>query len=291
MPTIKGYRVFALAVLVLVSFLPDAGAQISPGSNYSNDVELYSRYIPTRTAREQSGSVGISESDFNYDYQLKAFGQLPIDFSVNSQYFDINNSTAVFLPSHLTAVTTGIETTVPFFNLDRTYFHLGVFPSFYGDNWTFGSQEFRIPSKYYFIYKLNDQWVFLGGAAVYPDYDTTVSPIIGVIYKPNDKLTCFFVTDKQKISYALTERFTLFVEGGEKTDDEYIFTENTTKNAVLRYSEGHLGTGVKFKINENADVSLSGGEIFMNMFKYLDGNGKVVLNNGPYVELKAEVKI
>jgi hypothetical protein len=175
----KKCGVFAMAVLVLTLSLPDVGAQESPGNNYSNDVDTYARDIPTRSAREQSGSVGIIESEFNYDYQLKAFGKLPVDFSINSQYIDINNSTSVFLPAHLTGVTTGIETTLPFFNLDRTYFHLGVFPSFYGDNWTFSSANFRIPSKYYVIYKLNDQWAFVGGAAVYPDYDTTVSPIIG----------------------------------------------------------------------------------------------------------------
>jgi hypothetical protein len=81
------------------------------------------------------------------------------------------------------------------------------------------------------------------------------------------------------------------VGAGEKTDDEYIFNMDTTKNAVLRYTEGHLGTGVKFKINKNAEISLSGGAIFMNTLKYLDDNGKVVLKNGPYVELKVEVKI
>ena len=281
----------AFTALVLLSFSPDVGAQLNPGDDFHNDLETYGRYIPSRSAKDQSGSVGIIETESNYDYQFKAFSQLPVDLSINSQYIGINNSTAVFLPAHLTAVTTGIETTLPFFNLDRTYFHMGVFPSFYGDDWTYSSRNFRIPSKYYAIYKLNDKWTLVAGAAVYPDYDTTVSPILGFIYKPNDKLTCFVVSDRQNISYALTDRFTVFVEGREKTDDEYIVTRNTTKDAVLRYTEGHLGTGVKFKINKNTDISLSGGEIFMNTFKYLDDNGKVVLKDGPYVELKFQLKI
>lgn len=281
----------AFFVLFVVSFLPNVGAQQAPGDDFHNDIDTYGRYIPSRSAWDQSGKVRIIDSELNYTYHLKAFGKLPVDLSVGSQYISIDNSTSVFLPAHLTGFTTGIETTVPFFGLDKTYFRAGVYPSFYGDNWTFEAANFRIPSKYYAIYKLSDQWIFVAGVAVYPDYDSTVSPIVGVIFKPNDKLTGYFVSDRQNISYALTDKFTLFVEGREQTDDEYIFTNNTTKNAVLKYTEGHLGAGVTFKINKNAEISLSGGEIFMNTFKYLNTNGKIDLKNGPYVELRFQVKI
>ena len=77
------------------------------------------------------------------------------------------------------------------------------------------------------------------------------------------------------------------MEGWDKTDDEYIVTRDTGKDAVLRYTEGRFGTGIRYKINKNSEISLTGGEIFMNTFKYLDNNGsKVVLKNGPYVELR-----
>jgi len=289
--TKKGFRVFAVAFFVLLSYLSVAFAQQNAEFDYTHALDTYARFIPSRSAWDQPGSVKITESEFEYDYQLKAFGKLPVEFSVNSQYIGIDNSTAVELPAHLTGFTAGLETTVPLFGLKQAYFHAGVFPSFYGENWAFGADHFRIPSKYYAIYVLNDQWTFVGGAAVFPEFDTTVSPVLGVIYKPNDKLTFHFVTDTQRISYALTDKLTLFVEGHESTDNEFIVTRGAAKKVTLEYNEGHLGTGIKFKINKYTDITLSGGQIIFNSLKYLDGNGKVVVKNGPYVELRVQVKI
>lgn len=279
------------AVFVWVSFLSDAGAQEKAEYDYTQEVDTWVRDIPSRSAEDQSGHVGITESEFEYAYQPKLFGQLPVKLSIDSRDMWIDNSTAVDLPSHLTGVTAGVETTVPVFTLEHAYFHLGVFPSFYSDNWTFGSENFRIPSKYYFIYVLNDKWTFVAGAAVYPRYDTNLSPILGFIYKPNDKLTFYLVPDRPNVSYALTDRLTLFAEGWDKTDDEYIVDRGTAKNVTLKYAEGHLGTGIRFKLTQDAQIILSGGEIFNNYLDYLDGNGKVDMKNGPYVELRFTMKI
>src|SRR5580704_16506391 len=111
--TNKGCGALVFAVFVWLFFLSDAGGEQNSEYDYTQKLDTYARYVPSRSAQEQSGKVGIIESEFEYAYQLKAFDKLPVKFSIGSQYIGINNSTAVKLPAHLTAATAGIETTLP----------------------------------------------------------------------------------------------------------------------------------------------------------------------------------
>lgn len=279
-----------LLTIITLSFLSDVYAQETASDDYYNEIDSYVRYLPSRSTESQSGKVQITESEFKYDYQFKAFNQLPIELLVKSQYIGINNSTAFDLPAHLTGVTTGIETAVPLFNIEKAYFHVDVRPSFFSDEWTFRSSDFRIPSRYSVIYKLNDRWIFIGGVAVYPRYQDSVAPIVGFIYKASDKLTFDMVPERYNVSYALTDKSTLFIEGGDSFN-EFNVTRDNTKNVILRYTEAHLGGGIRHKINRYIEASLSAGEIFDNKLKYRDTGEKIKLKNCPYIEFRIQIKI
>jgi len=71
-----------------------------------------------------------------------------------------------------------------FFNLERTYFHVGVFPSFYGDDWTFHSDNFRLPSKYFVIPPAQRSMDVLGWAAIYRTMTLRCLQSSGVIISP-----------------------------------------------------------------------------------------------------------
>lgn len=256
-----------------------------------HEIDSYVRYMPARSVQAMSGEVEVTESSSEYGYGFKVCGKLPVKLSLDTQYIGIENTlTNVGLPAHLNGLTTDLETTLPFFKFDNTYFRLGVSPSFYDDDWNFESSSFRIPSRYFLIYRPNQRWTFIGGAAVYPDYENQILPILGFIYKPNERLVFNLVPKRPNISYMLNERATLFAEGGGAYNSEFEVSRGNAKNVVLRYKETHLGAGVKFRINKFIETSITGGGVFNRSLKYRDNQGKVSVKDGAYAEFRVEIK-
>lgn len=254
------------------------------------ELDSYIRYIPNRGVNALSGKVAIMAASSEYSYALKAFDKLPVEFSLDTQYIGIENTTGVELPAHLMGLSTGIETTLPFFKFNQTYLRVKFSPSFYGDDWSFPASSFRIPLRSFLIYQPNDKWTYILGVAVYPDFENKVWPILGFIYKPNDKLTFNIVPERPNISYSFNERVTLFLEGGSSYD-EFEVDKDNLKNVVLSYKEIHLGTGIKYKFNKFIQTSISAGGIFNRSLKYRESLGKVNIKDSVYTEFRVEVDL
>lgn len=249
----------------------------------------YLRYMPSCEIKAGSGRIKIIEAGAESGYKFKAFDRLPVKFSVGNRYIGIENTTSTELPAHLTEVVTDFETTLPLFDVENTYFRLGISPSFFGDNWQFNPSNFRIPFRLVFINLFNEQWTFLAGLTVYPDFEKEIWPVVGFIYKPNDKITFSITPKRPNVSYLLNEKTLLFIEGGGSVS-EYEVAKDNLEDVVLKYKELHLGTGIKYRINEYLQASVTAGCIFDRYLKYRDSLGKVSVKNGAYTELRLESK-
>ncbi len=258
---------------------------------YHHQLDSYARFMPSIGAKSQSGKVGIISSASEYNYQIKAFDKIPIEFGVISKYVGIDNSTAVKLPARLTTVSFGAETTLPFFNFDKTYFTIGIAPSFFTDNWNFRSESFHLNQRYFMIYQPNEKLTLICGVDYTPGFKAPVSPIAGLIYKPNNKLTFALIPPNPEIAYALSDKWTVFAQGGY-VGDEYKVTQNNLKNVVLDYNELRAGAGVRYSLNKNIEGSLAIGSVFNHSVEYRqDSLGKVTLNNGFYSEFRLSISI
>jgi len=256
----------------------------------SHEIDSYVRYIPSRPVEAIPGEVKIVESGAGYSYEFKAFGKLPVKFSIGNNYIGIENSlNIVELPAHLVGLATDIETTFPFFHFNKTYLRMGVSPSFYADDWDFPASSFRMPQRYFLIYQPDDKWTFFYGAAVFVDFQYEVLPVLGFIYKPNDKLAFNVVPNKPNITYLLNDRLSLFAEGGSSLNKEFEVTRGNAKNVVLRYRQTHLGGGIKYKLNQYIQASISTGGMFNRRIEYRDNQGKVSIKNGMYTEFRVKI--
>ena len=255
-----------------------------------SELDTLIRFMPSRGAEAQSGSVGLVVSESEYNYQFNAFGKLPVQLGVGTQYIGINNSTSVALPAHLTTVSFGGNVTFPFFNLDKTYFRIEATPSFYTDNWNINSKTFRIPINTFAIYQPNDTWTFILGMHFFPSgvLNSKIGPVAGLIYKPNDKLIFNLVPPKPNILYMVNDKLGVFGEFG-MTDEQFLVTKDGQKNVVLLYNENRLGTGVLYKFNKFLESTFSVGAVFNGYMKYKESLGKVVLKNGLYTEVRTEL--
>jgi len=281
-----------LAVLCFGFFYSAAKAEtaLEEPKNY---FEINSRnvYMPSRSLASQPGKISIAESYSEFSHEFKIFDKLPLTLSLEDEYIGIGNSgVPVKFPAHLTGLGVGVETILPFFKVDKTYFRIKVIPSFYTDNWSFYASAFRIATESCFVYRASDKLIFMLGAAVYPDYESPVWPIIGVIYRPNDKLSFDFNIDEQSISYKINRLLTVFTEGGFNYD-EFNVRRSGSKGTVLRYEESYAGAGIRIKFAKFAEASISGGTIINQYLRYHDGSGRADIKNGPYVALKVQMDI
>lgn len=267
-------------------------------NNSSSEINSYIRYIPSSSAVSQGGKIRIIQSGIEYSYDFKAFGELPVELSLNPEYINMNNSTAVKFPARLTKLSFGFNTTVPLFNIKGTYFYMELDPSFYGDDWNFGSSNFSFESCYTVIYKPNERLSLVAGLEVNPVYRYPlpsalhaypVSPVLGFIYKPNDKLMFNIVPDAPTVSYTFTDRVTLFIQENDSLERYYVTRDNA--RTKLNYSQSYLSAGVKFKINKFIETSLAMGNVFRQILKYTDSTGKIATRNGLFTEFRIEAKI
>lgn len=251
-------------------------------SSYRNDFRT--------GAKAQQGSVGISKTDNLIKYEFKAFDKLPIELTLYNRYTSLDSTLSnLSLPANLTEFSTGIQTTLPLFKFDKTYFRLGVEPSFYSDSWDFEPSGFRIPSYYTVIYQPNPKLTLLCGVYVFPDSQDPVLPILGFIYKPNDRLSFNIVPRRPNINYDLTKKISVFAEGSFAIDNEYEVKFDNTRRAVLAFHETYAGTGIKYKFNKYVEASVSGGGTFRRRLKYDDSLGKVNLKDGGYASARVTV--
>jgi len=252
-------------------------------------LDTYGRFMPLSGVKSQSGKIGIVTAASEYNYKMKAFDKLPIQFGLVTKYIGISNTTAVQLPARLTTFGLGVETTLPFFNLEKTYFTIALAPSFYTDNWNFRSESFHLAQRYFMIYQPTDKLTLVCGAEYIPGFKAAVSPIVGLIYRPNDKLTFNLIPPMPEIDYDLNDKWTVFMQG-EYVADEYKVTQNGKKNQVLNYNEIRAGAGLKYAPNKNIQASLSAGSVFNRSIEYRqDSLGKVAVNNGLYTEFRVNI--
>lgn len=256
------------------------------------EADSFFRYVPVSSAHDQAGKVGITHSASEFSYTYKAFGQLPIEFSLNGEYIDANANDAlvVSLPSHLTATEFAVQATVPFFNINNTYLRVKLQPGFYSDNWNFRPNSFRLDNYTYLIYQPDEKWVFVCGVGSSPGTEDPVFPIAGVIYKPNEKLAFNIIPSTPNISYAINKCATVFVNGGFSSN-EYKVLKDGYRGAALQYNEIHAGGGIKLSINKYLDAYLGSGYMFNRYLKYRDSLGKVNLENNIYSEFRIEARI
>lgn len=253
--------------------------------------DTYYRYMAASDAYDMDGSVKVMDTATELTYEFKAFDKLPIQFGLGTRYIGLNNSTAVELPSHLTAFESGIEVTLPFFNLDKKYLRLGVYPSFFDDGWNFHSSSFRMPVHIFMIGQPNDQLTYIFGVAVRPGFEDECVPIAGFIYKYDDRLTFNIVPPGPNITYQVNDKLSFLLEG-DFSGAEFEVQKDDMPNEILNYNEIHAGVGVGYSPNKYIDTYLSCGYMFNRNLKYRqDYLGKVNIKSGLYTEFRIDIKI
>ncbi len=253
------------------------------------EADSYFRYLPSRDRDQAPGEVGLIEAGSEFSYNFKIADKMPVSISVGQDFVGINaKNVSVPLPAHLTQISTDIETYLPT-PYDNWYVGVGVSPSFNSDNWSGSADAFRISERTFLVYRPSDNLTLVGGVALFPGYENNIWPVIGMIYKPNDKLSFNLTPRRPNITYRLNERLAVFLTGGFDSE-EYQVKRTNIQEAVLQFSEDRIGTGVEYDINKNIQSFLTVGGAFSRFLEYKDDIGKVQMKSGVYTEFRLQAK-
>lgn len=253
-------------------------------------LETFYHFMPSSGANDQSGRITVQESAFEYSYQLKAFGKLPVEFGLGADYINIKNSTVVKVPAKLTEIAFGVNTTLPVPFTKKTYFRIGVSPQFASDNWNLRSNSFSIPVNSLLIYQPNDKLTLIAGTIITASGKDKFTPYGGLIYDPGNEWLFEIIPPRPVITYTLNDKVDLFTEFNI-TNSDFKVTKDGYRGAELEYKDMRAGFGTVYKFNKYIQASLSAGGVFNRWLKYRDSLGKVDIKSGAYVELRVEVGI
>lgn len=266
------------------------------GSSFAKEPEtkaiLESRYIQESDIEQQAGQLAIAETKFSFDHEFNLDNGMPVSISFRNRHTDIDGDVpSVYLPSTLEgrSLGLGVKFPVPFTQSENYFIGLDVFPSMFTDGWGRNtSSAFRIPGRAYLIYRRDENLIVFAGVSVRPEFDTKVLPIIGFIYKPNDRLEFNFASENPHITYRFSEKTKLLAEL-DMVNDEYELTRDANKGRVLLYREFSSGIGVEHQFTSSVMGMVSTGCVFSRSIKYEDGNGKVEPEAGMYVKAKISI--
>lgn len=253
---------------------------------------LESRYIQESDIEQQTGQLAIAETKFSFQHEFKLNNGMPISISFRNRHTDIDGDVpSVYLPSTLEgrSLGLGVKFPAPFTQSENYFIGLDVSPSMFTDGWGRNtSSAFRIPGRAYLIYRRDENLILIAGVSIRPQFDTKVLPIIGFIYKPNDRLAFNFASDNPNVTYQFSEQ-TKFLAELDMVNDEYELTRDSNKGRVLLYSAFSSGIGVEHNFTSSVTGMVSTGCVFSRSIKYADGNGKVEPEAGLYVKAKISI--
>ena len=260
---------------------------MDPQSPLRINAAIQSRHIYSSDIEATDSEIDITSTNFSLGSKFKAAGQLPVEILLNIGRKDINTDSPVDLPSHLEArrLKLAVKFPAPFVSDDRFFMGIDILPTFNTDDWEWKSGAFRIPFRGYLIFKESDDLILIGGVSVRPEYEREVLPVIGLIYRPNDRLSFNFASDDPNISYKLNDA-TLLRWEMDYAWDEYEVTRGAREGVVLRYQEISSGFGIEHQFNAVFKGIVSAGGVFNRQLEYSDEVGKVAPDTGFYTSAR-----
>lgn len=248
-------------------------------------VTFSTRTMPSSDIESQDGDIDIVETAFGWEYEFKAFDKMPVELSIDAGVINLDNDgISVELPAHLKSRSLGLGVKLPAPFLDEEHFFTGweIYPTMNTEGDTFDGGAFRMPMRAYLIYRRDENFILIGGVTVRPDYDTTVLPVLGLIYKPNDRLSFNLASDDPHIAYELTDKARLRWDF-DYTFEEYEVNRGDSEDVVLKFQDASTGIGIECDYMEYVKAGISVGYVFNRRLEYEDGEGKVLPEGDVYV--------
>ena len=302
--------VAGFAALILLGFAVSlnqahAGEQTYSATSTSTSVEeetaldiirLDSSYV---FASELDNDFGPStdqdvlQNIFEYSHRFRLAGRIYLRTGVGYERFDFGE-TAAPVPEHLHSISAFVGLEYMVGNDIGAFLYLR--PGFYTED-DIGMSSFDMPVTLgrVFVLQPDRLYVLVGATGAGLRGEFPVLPIAGLIWKPTDRWNFFLVPPEPRISYSISDKLDVFVNGqlvggAFRTDRDDDIQPSRLSNAQVDYTEYRAGLGMEIRCSSAVAISLNGGYAFQRRFNFERAGYEFESDGAPFVRaaLKAE---
>jgi hypothetical protein len=256
------------------------------------DASLDGTWLPNSNSPDAGGKVGMSELKLKLGrgYRITSRLDLTPEFSYSLLHLDAPG--AARLPESLHTVSLGLRGD---YRLSpKLSLSVLAAPGLSGDFLRIGGADIRARFGFSGRYNSSEKWTLLAGLIYQQGYRSLpVFPIIGAIYRPDDRWIFSLAAPRPGVTYLAGNGSRLYA-GGEMFGGEFQLHEPALGARVIRYRDFRIVGGAQFPLGASFKADFSAGYAFSRRFVFYDilesNRPDIKVNAGPFVKagLKAE---
>ncbi|MBA2743893.1 MAG: hypothetical protein H0U43_06225 [Chthoniobacterales bacterium] len=260
-----------------------------------NMYRIESSYV-FESSLENDGSYGDQDAlqtVLEYSHRFHLSGNLYVRAGLAYERFDFGNTFAP-VPVHLQSMA-GI--------IGIDYMHgkdIGAFiqlrPGFYTEE-HLGIASFDMPITLGRVFVLQEDrlFLFVGATAAFLRGEYPVLPIVGIVWRPNERWNVYGVLPEPRVVYSANKALDIWA-GGQlvgssfRTDHDDNIAPRKLSGAQVDYTEYRAGLGVDMHCGSAVSLGVSGGYVFQRRFNFERAGEDFESDPAPYlrVALKGE---
>jgi len=159
---------------------------------------------------------------------------------------------------------------------------LSASPGLYTSLDALDGEAFSCPAGLTLIKAFTPNCALFMGANVYPDFDTTVDPRLGLIYSCRDSVVLQLAYPESRFEYS-PARWIRFLMGARLLLWPEYSLGNEDVRERLQYEEGRAFAGIEWGCTERTQISLQGGYAFDRTISFGAVAGDVELEDATFV--------
>jgi hypothetical protein len=215
---------------------------------------------PRQDSERAGGSVGLYETRAKLARTLRLGRQLSLTPELSYSRTEISAPPAALLPRELHSASLGLR--ADFFASPQWSYSLFVAPTLAGDFRAIGADDLQVRLGLIGRYVASSKLVYLAGLIYQPgNHSLQLLPIMGAIYRPDERWTIGIAAPRPGVSYAATKQVKLQL-GGEFTSAEYQLHQQILGARVISYRDFRVLGGVEFELSEIVKAEVAAGYAF-----------------------------
>jgi hypothetical protein len=215
---------------------------------------------PRQDSEQAGGSIGMYETRAKLARMLRLGRQVSLTPELSYSRTEISAPPAALLPGQLHSASLGIR--ADFFSSPQLSYSVLLAPTLAGDFRAIGADDLRVRLGLIGRYVASSKLVLLAGIIYQQgNHSLPVFPIVGAIYRPDERWTISVAAPRPGVSYAATKEVKLQL-GGEFSSTEYQLHQQNLGARVIRYQDFRVLGGVEFNLTEIMKAEVAAGYAF-----------------------------
>lgn len=241
-------------------------------------------WLPDSNIRDTGGRIGIEEVEAKFGRNFQFTPSLSLSAGIAYSLRNIDASAGARLPEALHRFSANLGGN---YRIDKDIFlTLLVAPSLNGDFREIGTDDIRTRVGLMGRYNASAKLTLLAGIVYQQGYKSIpVIPIVGAIYRPDEKWTISLAAPRPGVAYS-PNRTSSYYLGGEFAATEYQLHDPSLGAKIISYRDFRALAGAEYVLFSAVKVNFAGGYAFARRFVFHDGSrSDVDIDDGPFARV------